>query len=285
MHHIISTALNASEEKIRTPLPLAVRSSSGIVANTIQIPVATLHDIINEELKCPICLGVIDTTWAVTTCLHRFCSECLQKSLRVNKLHNECPSCRAKLASRRQARPDEKFDLLISLVSPLIPMKNKNKRSAEEIDTGDLSPRTNISRRSTSEQDQNEVSNEDTALSSGDIEKFRSNYLSKVKQMQDVQLFKRTNGLLSYSSKLTATTTTTMSTNFATGTASSTTIPAMSNRGHERFFAPNKQKNYLMTKTAKANDQLGPRVCLMLQPWPEVSIEYDCCCMLIVVCF
>ena len=32
-------------------------------------------------------------------------------------MHHECPSCRAKLASRRSSKPDVKFDLLVQLFS------------------------------------------------------------------------------------------------------------------------------------------------------------------------
>jgi E3 ubiquitin-protein ligase RNF1/2 len=49
-------------------------------------------------------------------CLHRFCSECIQKCLRVGK--NECPSCRIHVPSRRSLRPDPNFDALISKIYP-----------------------------------------------------------------------------------------------------------------------------------------------------------------------
>jgi hypothetical protein len=70
-----------------------------------------------DEIKCSICLGILEKTWTVTACLHRFCSDCLHRSLRVQlgsqKIHHECPLCRAKLASRRSSKPDPKFDTLI----------------------------------------------------------------------------------------------------------------------------------------------------------------------------
>ena len=49
-------------------------------------------------------------------CLHRFCSECIQKCLRVGK--NECPSCRIHVPSRRSLRPDPNFDALIASIYP-----------------------------------------------------------------------------------------------------------------------------------------------------------------------
>lgn len=82
----------------------------------VEVPRHIFDNIINEELKCPICLGTIEKTFTVSACLHRFCSDCLQRSLRVDlgqKSHHECPACRAKMASRRDARPNPKFDEVI----------------------------------------------------------------------------------------------------------------------------------------------------------------------------
>lgn len=47
-------------------------------------------------------------------CLHRFCQECMEQSLRV--LQNECPSCRARVPSRRSCQKDERFDAVSSVV-------------------------------------------------------------------------------------------------------------------------------------------------------------------------
>ena len=66
---------------------------------------------INSELTCPVCLGILRKTMIVMECLHRFCSECIQKCLRVGK--NECPSCRIHVPSRRSLRADTNFDALI----------------------------------------------------------------------------------------------------------------------------------------------------------------------------
>ena len=49
-------------------------------------------------------------------CLHRFCSHCIDKALRVGK--KECPSCRIKVPSRRSLRPDRSFDGLIHAIYP-----------------------------------------------------------------------------------------------------------------------------------------------------------------------
>jgi len=49
-------------------------------------------------------------------CLHRFCTTCIDKSLRLSK--KECPSCRVHLPSRRSLRADRNFDGLIRAIYP-----------------------------------------------------------------------------------------------------------------------------------------------------------------------
>ena len=105
---------------------------------------------INSELTCPICLGILHSTMIVmevhlfllpalkflhartprrlaqlphtpvclpsSQCLHRFCSECIQKCLRVGR--KECPSCRIHVPSRRSLRYDTNFDALINKIYP-----------------------------------------------------------------------------------------------------------------------------------------------------------------------
>jgi len=38
---------------------------------------------LNQELTCAVCLGVIHNTRTVMECLHRFCANCISKSLRL----------------------------------------------------------------------------------------------------------------------------------------------------------------------------------------------------------
>ena len=78
---------------------------------------------LNVELTCPICLGILQDTEIVASqedskasCLHRFCSECIQKCLRVGR--KECPSCRIHVPSRRSLRYDTNFDAVISKIYP-----------------------------------------------------------------------------------------------------------------------------------------------------------------------
>lgn len=69
-----------------------------------------------NEMKCPICLEIITDTMIVMECLHRFCKECIERSLRLVK--HECPSCRIHVPSKRSLRRDSNFDELISVCFP-----------------------------------------------------------------------------------------------------------------------------------------------------------------------
>ncbi|CAM6096783.1 unnamed protein product [Calypogeia fissa] len=71
---------------------------------------------IRKEMQCPICLGIIRKTRTVMECLHRFCRECIDKSMRLG--NNECPACRTHCASRRSLRDDPNFDALIAAIYP-----------------------------------------------------------------------------------------------------------------------------------------------------------------------
>jgi len=80
--------------------------------STTTIPIRTL----NKDLTCPICLNIIHNTLTVMECLHRFCSSCISKSLRMGK--KECPTCRMPCSSRRNLRPDPNFDSFIRVLYP-----------------------------------------------------------------------------------------------------------------------------------------------------------------------
>ncbi|XP_024992783.1 putative E3 ubiquitin-protein ligase RING1a isoform X2 [Cynara cardunculus var. scolymus] len=98
---------------------------------------------VRKEVQCPICLGIIRKTRKVMECLHRFCRECIDKSMRLG--NNECPACRAHCASRRSLRDDPNYDALIAILYPDIDKyeaeelafheeeKARNKQSPEQI--------------------------------------------------------------------------------------------------------------------------------------------------------
>nr|GMD93106.1 putative E3 ubiquitin-protein ligase RING1a isoform X1 [Ipomoea batatas] len=60
--------------------------------------------------------GIIRKTRTVMECLHRFCRECIDKSMRMG--NNECPACRTHCASRRSLRDDPNYDALIAILYP-----------------------------------------------------------------------------------------------------------------------------------------------------------------------
>nr|GMD33415.1 putative E3 ubiquitin-protein ligase RING1a isoform X2 [Ipomoea batatas] len=71
---------------------------------------------IRGNVQCPICLGIIKRTRVVMGCQHRFCRECIDKSMRLG--NNECPACRIHCASRRSLRDDPIFDAIIKAIYP-----------------------------------------------------------------------------------------------------------------------------------------------------------------------
>ncbi|KAF8751355.1 hypothetical protein HU200_012238 [Digitaria exilis] len=71
---------------------------------------------IRKEVQCPICLGIIRKTRTVMECLHRFCRDCIDKSMRLG--NNECPACRTHCASRRSLRDDPNYDAMIAVLYP-----------------------------------------------------------------------------------------------------------------------------------------------------------------------
>ncbi|GMI31681.1 hypothetical protein TeGR_g2352 [Tetraparma gracilis] len=81
-------------------LPSASSASTSVSTRTL------------TELKCPVCLGYIKKSAVVRECLHRFCTDCISKCLRVGI--KECPSCRVHIASKRSLRADPAFDTIIS---------------------------------------------------------------------------------------------------------------------------------------------------------------------------
>lgn len=67
---------------------------------------------LRSEFRCVICLGYIRNTRIVMECLHRFCEDCIEKSLRLGR--RECPMCRIPIPTRRSVAPDPNFDALLN---------------------------------------------------------------------------------------------------------------------------------------------------------------------------
>ncbi|KAJ4460580.1 putative E3 ubiquitin-protein ligase RNF1/2 [Paratrimastix pyriformis] len=70
---------------------------------------------LGREFTCPICLEIIQKCTLVKACLHRFCYDCIGRSIRLGG-KKTCPSCRAPLHSTRDLERDTHFDLLIATV-------------------------------------------------------------------------------------------------------------------------------------------------------------------------
>ncbi|XP_024031056.1 putative E3 ubiquitin-protein ligase RING1a isoform X3 [Morus notabilis] len=63
-------------------------------------------------------------------CLHRFCRECIDKSMRLG--NNECPACRTHCASRRSLRDDPNYDALIAALYPDIDKYEEEELAFQE---------------------------------------------------------------------------------------------------------------------------------------------------------
>nr|KJB66747.1 hypothetical protein B456_010G155500 [Gossypium raimondii] len=85
---------------------------------------------VRKEVQCPICLGIIRKTRTVMECLHRFCRECIDKSMRMG--NNECPACRTHCASRRSLRDDPNYDSLIAALYPDIEKHEEEELTLHE---------------------------------------------------------------------------------------------------------------------------------------------------------
>ncbi|XP_058733867.1 putative E3 ubiquitin-protein ligase RING1a [Vicia villosa] len=79
-----------------------------------------------KDVECPICLGIIQNTVTAMKCLHRFCRECIHKSIRLGK--KECPTCRVHCPSKRSMRDDPSFDAIIEVLYPNIDKSEKEVR-------------------------------------------------------------------------------------------------------------------------------------------------------------
>ncbi|XP_010686424.2 putative E3 ubiquitin-protein ligase RING1a [Beta vulgaris subsp. vulgaris] len=103
--------------------------TSDMNVNNEEFILVRLSDI-RKEVQCPICLGIIRKTRTVMECLHRFCRECIDKSMRMG--NNECPACRKHCASRRSLRDDPNYDALITAIYPDIDQYEEEELAFQE---------------------------------------------------------------------------------------------------------------------------------------------------------
>ncbi|XP_027347754.1 putative E3 ubiquitin-protein ligase RING1a [Abrus precatorius] len=114
---------NKSEDSDHTPSSASQDKSEFVFVELLEI---------RKEVQCPICLGIIKKTRTVMECLHRFCRECIDKSMRLG--NNECPACRTHCASRRSLRDDPNYDALIAALYPDIEKYEKEELEFREED-------------------------------------------------------------------------------------------------------------------------------------------------------
>jgi len=98
---------DVGEINMETPVRRATKDDTEIT-----LRVRTL----NADFTCPICLGIMRDTMTVMECLHRFCRECIEMSIRMGR--KQCPSCRVKVPTKRSLRRDISFDSLIQQIYP-----------------------------------------------------------------------------------------------------------------------------------------------------------------------
>ncbi|CAD8107772.1 unnamed protein product [Paramecium sonneborni] len=114
---------------------------------------------IKEDLQCPICLSLFEQPVYIKDCSHRYCKKCIEKSIRLQK-DKSCPTCRKKIATRRDLRVDEVVTKILNTVVPDI----EQYRIQEEIQIQQAIK--NLSQqRQKNEEIQKLVSQTDTALS------------------------------------------------------------------------------------------------------------------------
>eukprot|EP00457_Paulinella_chromatophora_P014167 gb/GEZN01014556.1/.p1 GENE.gb/GEZN01014556.1/~~gb/GEZN01014556.1/.p1 ORF type:complete len:264 (+),score=42.36 gb/GEZN01014556.1/:142-933(+) len=66
---------------------------------------------VDKSLDCAVCWSTIDKCTTTMECLHRFCEECIETTLRQGQ--KKCPVCVTPCPSRRNLRADKNFDLII----------------------------------------------------------------------------------------------------------------------------------------------------------------------------
>jgi len=218
---------------------------------TIEVSEDVINSLFMEDLKCRVCLGVLENT-LTTTCLHRFCSECLHRALRVElgaKQHHECPSCRAKLASRRASKADSKFDRLVQIFSGI-------KRSADEMDESSSGAKA-LDGRSSSPRGSATSSTSEAAV---DLKKYRDMHKENVGKFREMRAAKLANG-----------------TGKTSQSASSSSRKAMNAAysGYENEKGNKKAGSSRSTAKAVAAEAAPQnKVWLKLFPTPEVRILY-----------
>ena len=102
------------EEEEKTNNNNALVTTTTTLSNNNNDDKKILYRDVRADTRCSICWGTVKNCVTVRVCLHRFCNDCVQESIRKNQMC--CPECRAKVASRRDFVKDPKFDAIVSAI-------------------------------------------------------------------------------------------------------------------------------------------------------------------------
>ena len=82
-----------------------------------------------QDFKCAICLEIVTDPHIIPECCHRFCGSCIKESI---QWHNECPTCREYVSTKRSLRKDELIGKLLDRLQQL-EKENEDLRSKLEM--------------------------------------------------------------------------------------------------------------------------------------------------------
>ena len=80
--------------------------------NHLRLALTTLTSLVDNSFECYICLDTYSDPYVIPECLHRFCGACVKESVRT--CGPECPTCRARITSRRDLRKDTEMQSMVS---------------------------------------------------------------------------------------------------------------------------------------------------------------------------
>ena len=78
----------------------------------LKLALSTLTSLVDNDFECSICLDTFSDPHVIPECLHRFCGACVKESIR--KCGAECPTCRARITTKRGLRKDNYMQDMVS---------------------------------------------------------------------------------------------------------------------------------------------------------------------------
>ena len=77
----------------------------------LSLALSTLGTLV-DSFECSICLDTYTDPYVIPECLHRFCGACIKES--IGKCGAECPTCRARITTKRGLRKDKQLQDMVS---------------------------------------------------------------------------------------------------------------------------------------------------------------------------